>query len=58
VREPPPPGAAVPFTAQLADQIEAAWHYHTAGQTQQAKQVLANLLASISTLPSSANILS
>lgn len=45
VPEPPPPGAAVPFTAQLADQIEAAWHYHAAGQREQAKQMLKNLLA-------------
>jgi tRNA modification GTPase len=43
VTQPPPPGAAVPFTARLSGQIEEAWRYHAAGHIQEVKQVLANL---------------
>jgi tRNA modification GTPase len=44
VPNPPPPGAAVPFTASLAEQVEQAWHCHAAGRTQTATEVLAGML--------------
>jgi tRNA modification GTPase len=43
--EPPPAGAAVPFTAHLATQVEEAWRYHTAGQNREARRVLAELVS-------------
>ena len=45
VPDPPPPGAAVPFTAPLAQQVEKAWHRHAAGRTQDARKVLASLVS-------------
>jgi len=44
VPQAPPPGAAVPFTQQLSAQVEEAWRYQAAGDTEKAKQVLANLV--------------
>jgi tRNA modification GTPase len=45
VPKPPPPGAAVPFTAALSDQIEEAWRCHAAGRIEKAKEALASLMA-------------
>jgi tRNA modification GTPase len=44
VPQPPPPGAAVPITAQLSAQIEEAWRHHATGGIEAAKQVLASLV--------------
>jgi tRNA modification GTPase len=43
VPDPPPPGAAVPFTPALASQVEAALSHARAGQTNQLGQVLSQL---------------
>jgi tRNA modification GTPase len=43
VPDPPPPGAAVPFTPQIAAHVEEAWRCQAAGQVERAKQVLANV---------------
>lgn len=40
VPQPPPPGGAVPYTPQLSAQIEEAWRYQAAGQTEKARHVL------------------
>jgi tRNA modification GTPase len=45
VPNPPPLGAAVPFTASLAHQVEDAWRCHAAGRTQEAGQILAGMLS-------------
>lgn len=44
VPQPPPAGAAVPFSPRLAAEIEEAWQYEAAGLTEKAKQTLVNLL--------------
>ena len=44
VPQAPPPGAAVPFTPHLCAQVQDAWRYHDAGDTERAKQLLANLV--------------
>jgi tRNA modification GTPase len=43
VPDPPPPGAAVPFTSNLASRIEEALNCVRAGQTDKPKQILAAL---------------
>jgi tRNA modification GTPase len=40
VPEPPPPGAAVPFTADLAARVEEAGRHLAAGRTEEARTVL------------------
>jgi tRNA modification GTPase len=40
VPEPPPPRAAVPFTAALADRVEEAWQHFAAGREPEARQTL------------------
>jgi tRNA modification GTPase len=44
VPNPPPPGAAVPFPAPLAQQVEQAWHCLAAGRIQEARMILAGML--------------
>jgi tRNA modification GTPase len=45
VPNPPPPGAAVPFTAPLAQRVEEACHCCAAGKAQAAKKVLEDLVS-------------
>jgi tRNA modification GTPase len=44
VPEPPPAEGAVPFTVHLAAQVEEAWRYQTAGQSHEARRVLAGVV--------------
>jgi tRNA modification GTPase len=40
VPDPPPPGAAVPFTPELASYLERAWEYHQAGLPAASRQTV------------------
>jgi tRNA modification GTPase len=44
VPEPPAPGAAVPFTASLCDQIEEAWRHLAAGRLVEARHAVTSAL--------------
>jgi tRNA modification GTPase len=45
VPQPPPPGAAVPFTPELCDRVQEARQQHAKGNREEARRILAGLLA-------------